>query len=336
MARVNRVSYDPSRKKGNALIPTSQDVADRAGVSRSTVSQILNGFADKFNDATRDRVLQAVTELGYQPSAAGRTLARGSSDIVIALIPNTTFGSNLQDIYGALTEELASRGLTLVLRLSNDNLDSLDRLVVGMKPRAVLTLTPLTDDQRNLLVGRDVEVLEPGSEPNADANAQIGALQAQYLIGRGYRQLAYAHLRDARNDPFGEPRERLFRVECLAAGLDEPRVLNVEISPEGARVALDELGQPGFAIGCYNDDVATALLYAAKERGWSTPGNLALIGMDNTLLSRVTTPPLTTMGFDAKQVIDASVESLLARLDKREPLQPQVELRLNLIERESA
>ncbi len=335
---VARQGYDekiPRVRKAVELIPTSQDVATRAGVSRSTVSQILNGRAEYFSDETRARVANAVAELGYEPSAAGRTLARGSSDIVIALIPDTTFGRNLQDIYGSLTEELAKRGLTLVLRLSTHTEASLDRLVIGMKPRAVLTLTTLPPGQRELLVRRGVEVLEPDESSSADVNAQIGRLQARHLIERGYRKLAYAHLRDARSDPFGGPRERTFVEECRLHGLDEPRILHLDITPEEARSALEELDRPGFAVACYNDDVATALLYAATEKDWEVPSDIALIGMDNTPLSRLTVPPLTTIGYDPTQVTQASLQPLLNRLDKQDSTVDMIEVHMDLIPRET-
>ncbi|WP_404434655.1 LacI family transcriptional regulator [Microbacterium lacus] len=318
------------------MIPRSKDVAERAGVSRSTVSQILNGHAELFTDETRARVADAVAELGYQPSAAGRTLARGSSDIVIALIPNTTFGSNLQDIYGALTNELAQRGLTLVLRLSQDSAESLDRLAMGLKPRAVITLTAMPEDQKAALATRGIEVIEPDNSSGADVNAQIGELQARYLIDKGYRSLAYAHLHDERNDPFGTPRELMFAQECRSSGLPEPRVLHLGINPESADAALDQLGGRGFAVACYNDDVATALLHAATQRGWKVPDDLALVGMDNTALSRLTTPPLTTVGYDASEVIAASVRSVLSRLDKSDDARTSVDVRVEVIERASA
>lgn len=315
------------------MIPKSQDVADRAGVSRSTVSQILNGRADLFTDETQARVAEAVAELGYEPSAAGRTLARGSSDIVIALIPDTTFGRNLQDIYGALTDELAKRGLTLVLRLSSHNPESLDKLVISMKPRAILTLTALPDNQRELLKRRGVELFEPDESDATDVNAQIGAIQARHLIDRGYRRLAYAHLSDARSDPFGGARERMFVKECLARGLERPPVVYLDITPDEARTALENLGSTGFAVACYNDDVATALLYAATEMGWTVPQDLALIGMDNTPLSRLTIPPLTTMGYDPTQASESSLQTLLNRLDKQDDRQDLVDLRLDVVQR---
>lgn len=314
------------------MIATSQDVADRAGVSRSTVSQILNGRGEHFAAETRARVHQAVAELGYEPSAAGRALAKGSSDIVIALIPDTTFGGNLQDIYGALTDELSMRGLALVLRLSTHTAASLDRLVIGMKPRAILSLTPFSDDERRLLERRGVEAIDPESSSHPDVNSEIGRLQARHLIDRGYRRLAYAHLHDARSDTFGDPREREFVDECRTRGVDDPRILTLGINAADAMAALDQLGEPGFAIGCYNDDVATALLHAASLRRWQVPQELALIGMDHTPLSRLTTPPLTTMEYDTSAVTEVTVQSILSRLDKNTISDTRTEVRLRVIQ----
>jgi DNA-binding LacI/PurR family transcriptional regulator len=315
-----------------SVIARSQDVADRAGVSRSTVSQILNGREEHFAPETRARVHRAIAELGYEPSAAGRALAKGSSDIVIALIPDTTFGANLQDIYGALTDELSRRGLTLVLRLATHTATSLDRLLIGLKPRAILSLVPFSDQDRRLLELRGVEAIDPHSSPRPDANAEIGALQARHLIDRGYRRLAYAHLHDARSDPFGGPRERAFVAECHARGLDEPRILALGINAQDATDALDQLGEPGFAVGCYNDDVATALLHAASLRQWRIPQQLALIGMDHTALSRLTTPQLTTMEYDTSSVTKENVQAILHHLDKADHGQNRTNVHFRLIQ----
>lgn len=287
-------------------------------MSRSTVSQILNGRGAAFAEETRERVHRAVEELGYQPSAAGRTLARGSSDIVVALIPNTTFGGNLQDVFESLTEQLSQRGLTLVLRLATDTPESLDRLLISMKPRAVLSLAPLSTAERAVVESRAVTLISPDIAAGSDANADIGRLQASYLIKHGYRRLAFAHLRDARSDPFGAPREKAFLAECREHAVQETRVLGLGIDPEQADAALDDLGGTGFAIACYNDDVAIALLHAATRRGWSIPRDLALLGMDHTPLSRVTTPPLTTMEVDMEWSTESSVRQILARVDGQE------------------
>jgi len=302
---MNRITSSNARQHlyAASVIATSEDVAKLAGVSRATVSQILNGRGERFASATRERVAHAAAELEYQPSAAGRTLAMGSSDIVIALVPNTTFGGNLQDIFQTATEELATRGLTLLLHLSGSGTGTLDRLIAGMKPRAVVSLTPFSPSERHLLEARGVKAFDPTTAgPNRDVNAEIGALQAGHLISRGYARLAFAHLHDARQDPFGEGREAGVRAECMAAGLPEPASVRLGISMPDALAAIDSLDLPGVGIACYNDDVATTLLSAATLRGWAVPRDLGLVGMDHTPLSAVTIPPLTTVGYDLSAV----------------------------------
>jgi len=285
------------------VIATSEDVAKLAGVSRATVSQILNGRGQRFATATRERVAQAAAELEYQPSAAGRTLAKGSSDIVIAVVPNTTFGGNLQDIFQTATEELAMRGLTLLLHLSGSTTGPLDRVIAGMKPRAVVSLTPFSPSERQLLEARGVKAFDPTTGGSRrDVNVEIGALQARHLIARGYRRVAFAHLHDARQDPFGQGRETGVRAECVAAGLPEPSIIRLGISMDDALAAIDSVDLPGVGIACYNDDVATTLLSAATLRGWAVPQDLGLVGMDHTPLSAVTIPPLTTVGYDLSAV----------------------------------
>ena len=83
---------------------TSDDVARAAGVSRPAVSQILNGRG-RFAPETIRRVEEMAAAMNYRPSAAARTLATGTSDLVVALVPNTTFGTNLQDVIDVLTAE---------------------------------------------------------------------------------------------------------------------------------------------------------------------------------------------------------------------------------------
>jgi DNA-binding LacI/PurR family transcriptional regulator len=312
---VRNALVDAGCVQGEAMIATSADVAKLAGVSRATVSQVLNGRGERFASETRARVRQAASDLGYQPSAAGRTLARGSSDFVIALIPNTTFGGNLQDLFERMTSELAARGLTLVLRLSTTTTESLDRLVTGVKPAAVFSITPFTDEQRTLLAEREVRAFDPSTATQIDHNAAIGAMQAEYLIGRGYRRIAFAHLQDARQDPFGHAREAGVRDACRAAGLPDPQVVRLDIDIDAALAALDDLRPPGIAVACYNDDVATALLSAARLRDLRVPDDVALIGMDRTPLSRVTLPPLTTIAYDLRAAASTAIYSILTAVD---------------------
>ncbi len=118
-------------------------MARLAGVSRGAVSQILNGHGGRFAAATRERVLEAARALAYEPSLAGRTLARGKSDVVVAVVPHTTFGANLQDILEVMTDELARNGLMLVTRFSTSDVTSFDGFIAAVQPVAVVTMAEL-------------------------------------------------------------------------------------------------------------------------------------------------------------------------------------------------
>jgi len=311
---------------------TSADVARLAGVSRATVSQVLNGHSDRFAAGTSEKVKAAARELEYQPSAAGRALRRGSSDVVIALLPHTTFGGNLQDLFERMSRDLAEHGFTLVLRISTPSAKELDRVVTGMKPAAVFSLTTFTPAEREVLERRQVLAIDPPSVTQIDHNRAIGEMQARTLIDRGHTRLAYAHLQDARQDPFGVAREDGFRAAALAHGLDDIIVVRVDVDPVSAAAALDRTAPPKVAIACYNDDVATALLSAALARGFEVPRDVALIGMDRTPLSRVTLPPLTTIEYDLDAAARYGTVGLLRSLGAGVPTETPSPAELSLIE----
>jgi len=319
------------------VVATSRDVAQSAGVSRSTVSEILNGRGHKFATATREKVERAARELGYQPSAAARSLVRGTSDLVIALVPDTTFGGNLQDIFERATEELAEHGLTLVLRLATPSAQSFDRLISSLNPRGVLSLTPFTAQERHILVTRGVEFFDttlPADHRNVDYD--IGRLQASHLIGRGHSRLAYAHLSDARQDPFGSQREAGVRDECRDHDLPEPVILRLGIDRGEALAALDSMGEAPFAVACYNDDVAASLVAAAQVRGRSIPQEVALIGMDHTPLSQVMVPRLSTIGYPVDGAAHAAVAGIIAAVSGNPEIAMNRRVPLRVIEGESA
>ena len=314
------------------MAATSADVARHAGLSRATVSQVLNGHADRFAAETAERVLRAAKELGYEPSSVGRMLRSGTSDFVIALVPNTTFGGNLQDIFDAATELLAQKGLTLVLRLSTQSPSSLDRILAGMRPRAVLSLQPFTDVERAVLAERGIPGFDTAE--GGDLNDEIGRIQAEHLVSRGYRRLAFAHLRDERQDPFGTAREVAVAGVCSATGLPAPAVIGLGIDLDDAANALDSL-EPGYGIACYNDDIAITLLTAAGLRGWRVPDDIGLIGMDDTPLARVTNPPLTTVGYNLTAVAHATVAAALGALGQSD-VRPVPDIDLRVIPGDSA
>lgn len=310
---MQRESHLPARPVGPV---TSADVARAAGVSRGAVSQILNGRGDRFAPATRERVLETAARLDYQPSLAGRALARGTSDVVVAVVPYTTFGGHLQDMLDVMTSELARRGFTLVTRFSADDVPAFERFLAALQPAAVLAMAQLDPALHELLAARGIPlVASEGSAPTERAqNSVIGDLQATHLIERGYRRLGYARLTDSRDNVYGDSRVVGFRQACDRAGVDAPVVIDLALDDRDAGQLLRAAGAPGIAFGCYNDDVALALIARACDSGWTVPKDVAVIGVDNSPLSRALTPRLTTIGYDPSAIAQSLVAVTLMSL----------------------
>ena len=299
---------------------TSADVARVAGISRGAVSQILNGQGERFLPATRERVLEAARALAYEPSSAGRTLARGTSDVVVAVIPHTTFGGNLQDILDVLTERLAEHGLLLVARFSTAGTRTFDRFVASLRPAAVISLGRLPPEALDALRKRGVVFVGPsGPEAEREAgHATLGGLQAQHLHARGHDRLCYALLRDGRDDVYGPARLYGFQQACADLGLPPPDLLEVRPGADASTsdAQLADLGQP-LGIGCYNDDVALTLLSCAARLALRLPDELALIGVDHTPLGQAVSPRLSTIAYDAAVVAEVIAHRVLSAIRAR-------------------
>lgn len=293
---------------------TSDDVARAAGVSRPAVSQILNGRG-RFSADTIRRVEEAAAAMNYHPSAAARTLATGTSDVVIALVPNTTFGTNLQDFVDFLTEELARAGLILVLRFASSPVEMLEHFITTVRPRAVIApFVAPTAAERESIAAAGITLIDLHAEGGRDdENHRIGRLQGEYLASKGHRHLVYAHLRDTRLDVFGDAREEGLADYCLAHGIDAPTSIRLPLELDEAISVLRTLPL-GTAIACYNDDVAIALLGAARELGRRVPEDVALMGMDATRIGTLVAPRLTSIKVEAAPAMDRMIRDVVSRV----------------------
>lgn len=288
----------------------SADVAAHAGVSRSTVSQILNGHGHRFTPEMVERVRQAAEDLNYRPSVAGRTLARGTSDIVITLIPDVTLGPPLRYLIDLTTQELAAAGYTNLLRLSSSG-DSFEDAVLGLRPMGVISLAPLSDDQKARLYAQGVRVIEHPHELQVAIDASIGELQAAHLTHEGYRRIAVAMPLDAREIPFATAREGGVHAWCRAAGIEVLETLHVDMGREVARDVARLFPRGQFAVAAYNDDVAMAIVGAALSAGRAVPHDLGVIGADNSAFAGVSTPTISSVAMDLEYSGHEIVRALL-------------------------
>ncbi|RAY16995.1 hypothetical protein DPM19_02185 [Actinomadura craniellae] len=278
---------------------TSVDVARLAGVSRATVSHVLNDQVERFSADTVERVRRAAAELGYVPSAAGRALVMGRSDFIILVVPHTTF-IRLQDVIEVLSTDIEDLGFTVVVhfvsRTKGTTSARLQHMIETLRPAGVVDLGGLSAADLAAVERAGCPVL-PQAAP-LGFNTWIGRLQARHLHSRGYTRLAYAFLSDERDDPYGQGRADAVAEFCADEGLAPPAHIHVSIDPEGARRALEWLlvlcGRP-VAVACYNDEVALALVFAAKGGGLSVPDDVAVIGVERAAVGQVVSPRLTTV-----------------------------------------
>ena len=296
---------------------TSADVARESGVSRTTVSYVLNGRADVvLTDATRKRVLETAARLGYTPSAPARALRSGRSDLVLCVLPDWTVGPAIDTLVDHLTTALADHGLSLLVHIRR-GARPLSHLWGAVTPCAVVVLSPVGADDARAMRQAGIPVvgtaLDEASEPDVFAvpQASIGAVQAEHLVERGHRVLAYAAPLDDRLGAFAVRRLAGVRDACARHGLPTPPLAAVDLDAEAAAGVVGAWHAHGVtAVVAYNDEVALAVLAGARAQGLDVPGDLAVIGVDDLPAARLAAPALTTVW----QAIDAQAGYLAAAL----------------------
>lgn len=299
------------------------------------MSQILNGHGDRFTAEMVARVKETAEALGYRPSAAARTLARGTSNIVITLVPNITFGPRLREFLDVLTSWLEREGYTNLLRVATAA-DSLDEAILDLRPHAVVSLAPVEIADRARLERHGVLVVEQSRALQEHLDVAIGQRQAEYLAASGYGAIAAAAPVDLREHRFAPPRASGVHDWSLRNGLHLLPTLHVDLARGGAVESVRKLLEVPVGIAAYNDEVALAILGAAHQLGRDVPGELGIIGVDNSLVAHIATPTITTVDFDlelsARHMLRAIVDS---EPDLQESAAAEVEASLRVVDGDS-
>ena len=320
---------------------TSADVARLAGVSRATVSYVLNDTPHQtISAATRGRVLDAAADLGCAPSAAARALRTGRSDVVLCLLPDWPIGPEIGTLLGNLSTELARQGLTFVAHPgSHADRPSAD-LWKAITPAAVLAFTDFSTTEINAMraagVALVVGLLGRSTSPRRELEVpqqHVGRLQAEHLAAAGHTAIGYAYPDDHRVRIFAEPRLEGARQAHAA----ELSVRTVPLDPDAAAGAVEQWHAEGVTGVCaYNDEVAMAVLAGMRRRGLNAPADLAVIGVDDIPAARLAVPALTTVTTDQAAVAAHLASTVLAAINGREPPTTELTEIVAVVHRESA
>lgn len=303
-----------SKASGSQRI-TSADVARACGVSRATVSYVLNNDPRQTIPLeTRERVLQAAQKLGYSPFAPARLLRAGQSQLVLAVLPFEQIDPALSLRMKELEQKLALHGLTLICHVG------VHPQIGTLHPSAHITPSVILSyaDQADPMIAAFLQQFHaPVLQLLGDARMQekVGKMQADYLIQRGQRSLIF--LASEREDVrfLSQHRLRGVRQACTQRECADPMVCTIPSSREEARTVLrNALAScvPPWGICCYNDEVAFAVLAALADEEIAIPRMAAVIGCDNIPLAQWSVPALTTITFDNERSLDPLIEAIVA------------------------
>jgi len=326
---------------------TVYDVADKAGVSIATVSRVINS-PDKVNPETRSKVLSVIDELGYIPKAEAAARARKSAGRIGVLAPFFTYPSFVQRLRG-----VANALNSLPFEITIYNVDStarrdsyvtslsltrrLDGLILMALPFNQVTVERLVDNSMETV---SIEVTHPSFSSIVIDDHEGGRMAAEYLIGKGHRQLGFIGDTDLPEYAFPTSDRRLggYRAAIHEAGLELENAHIALASPslENAKKCMNrllDLQKHPTAVFCATDTQAMGALKAARERGLQVPHDIAIMGFDD--LDMADYIGLTTIRQHLEESGRLAVELLLARLeDRSRPIQ-NVRLTLEIVERET-
>lgn len=307
-----------------------KDVAEAAAVSIQTVSAVVNNKAG-ISQATSDRVLTAIQNLGYRPFSIARSL-RTRQTHTIALFVSDIAAPPLAAMASAIENEAYARGYSLVVYNTHNNIKRerdymfkvVDRWVDGVIIIAIdeheTSLKALKEAQIPVVavdrVPEDSDIYSVSLN-----NYRVGKLAAEHLLGLGHTTLAVISgpLRLA----IGRDRKKGFIDECLRSGAT---VIAGEFAGDwhtrsgysAMRQILEKAPLP-TAIFASSDLMAIGAIHAINEAGLRVPDDISIVGVDNIEQAEFTVPPLTTILQPLDRIGEQGVRLLLELVDGRQP-----------------
>ena len=316
------------RSRGSVTI---QDVARSAGVSAMTVSRVVNGEKN-VREATRQAVLDAVRRLNYSPNTAARSLAAGEATHIGLLYSNPSAAYLSQFLVGAL-EGARRTGSHLVIEAcegdSADEQAEATRRFALTSVEGVILPPPLSESKpvQAELEAADIPIVfvAMGLAPAGALNVRIddfgaAAAMTKHLLDLGHRRIGF--IKGHPGHIAAIERMRGFSAALSDFGLDpdEAPVEQGYFTYRSGLTAAERLlsrPNPPTAIFASNDDMAAATVNVAHRRGLDVPGDLSVVGFDDTAPATTVWPELTTVRQPVAAMAEAALHLLLAGLKAR-------------------
>jgi LacI family transcriptional regulator len=335
-------------KSSSMKRPTQSDVALAAGVSRATVSYVLNDQHNRvpISLETKERVLEVMKTLGYEPDSRAQSLRSGDSKTIGLLIPDIHNPFYWQMIDG-IEEETHKAGYDLIVAHSSVDRAREEYLIKALSRRTIgglilVKIQSVLDEkliERLRALGRPVVGIDaPGFDYDATEYRQGTKKLLNHLLGLGHRRFAFIN-----------------GVADLNIGLDRLEVYLQALKQKGIPEAHRHIENCGFeiedgyqaalrvfskklrptALVVINDFLAIGAIRAANDLGLQIPKDVSIASFDDLPLSSYITPRLTTVRRDNKVIGRAMTKMLLERLKNPKRPQQRLELPTEFIIRES-
>lgn len=314
-----------ARRKASGI--TIEDVAAHAGVSAMTVSRVIHGHAS-VRDANRERVMRSVRELDYRPNLAASALA-AAQHTCIALIYTNPSSSYLRELLvGALRG--STRAAAQLVIATWDELGPQARCEAARQlstsVAGVILPPPLCESKAivDQFVGAGIPVVSIASSHLNDRiscvridDRQASHDMVSYLIAHGHTRIGY--IKGDPNQTASAHRWQGYRDALADAGIGyapalvQPGFFTYRSGLDAAERLLS-LQPPPSAIFASNDDMAAAVVSVAHRRGLEVPGDLSVVGFDDTSAATMVWPELTTIHQPVAEMADSAVDILLREI----------------------
>jgi LacI family transcriptional regulator len=323
-------------------VATISDVSRKAGVSRSTVSRLIAG-SGYVSESARSAVEAAIRELGYRPNTLAQALRSNRSNMIGAVVVDvgTPYFANM--VYG-LQRACRGAGKSLMVISGFADQDQESKAIIELIDRScdgiVLYLEkPLRPDVVEMIELAQIPVVMIGRDGSPMAQGVVmldnigGAVTAiRFLLDRGHTKIV--HL--SGQPDFGDTIARLEGIRILST--DSIRIVTGEFSEEfgySATKALLDERYDFTAIFAGDDDMAAGVLMALRDAGKSVPGDISVIGFDDTFHAKHLWPPLTTIRQPVDVMGQAAAEQMIKLLSEPQTAQLRTLIGTSLIRRDS-
>ncbi|MEY9854772.1 LacI family repressor for deo operon, udp, cdd, tsx, nupC, and nupG [Catenulispora sp. GAS73] len=315
--------------------PRLRDVAERAGVSIRTVSNVVNGYAP-VSDEKRARVEAAVAELGYRPNLTARNLKSGRTGMLALVVPELDV-PYFSELARAVVTKARQHGYTVVIDQTDGEPDRERELIMGDSLATMfdgVILSPLALSQADLaqrdptrsrpLVLLGERIAESAYDHVAIDNVEAARVATEHLLDLGRTRIAAVGDQPWETGETAQLRTRGYREahQARKRKVDESLIVTTRRfhranGAEAMAALLQHPKGPPDAVFCYNDLLALGAIRTLLTHGVRVPEDIAVVGFDDIEAGRYNTPSLTTISPNKATIAWLAVDRMIARLGKR-------------------